>query len=85
MDITIPRCGDKVLHRPSEETWLVAWAEGNDIAPSGWPNCMARLSDCDVTYRCSDAEHAKAVDDWRSVQDDSRGRRVLRLYGGVHV
>lgn len=76
----IPRCGDHVLHRPSGENWLVAYAEGDDIAWTGWPDGMARLHDCDVTYRCTDAEHAVAVEQWRHVRDDSRCGRVLRLY-----
>jgi hypothetical protein len=85
MSVVLPRCGDVVLHRPSGEMWLVAWAEGELLAPSGWPNGIAQLADCEVLKRCSDPEHAAAVDEWRRVHDcsDSRRARVLRLYGGV--
>jgi hypothetical protein len=80
-DTTVPRCGDYVFHRPTEETWMVAWAEGEDLAWAGWPDGKARLSDCDVVYRCTGDEHRKAVDDWRNVTNDTRPHRVLRLYG----
>jgi hypothetical protein len=82
MSVVLPRCGDAVLHRPSGETWLVTSAEGELPAPSGWPNSIAQLAACEVLNRCSDAEHAAAVGEWRSVDDcsDSRLARVLRLY-----
>jgi hypothetical protein len=79
----LPRCGDTVRHRPTREKWIVAWAEGDDIAWTGWPDGMARLSDCDVIRRYTDAEHRAWVEKWRSTGDrDSRRSRVLRLYGG---
>jgi hypothetical protein len=75
------RCGDHVHHRPSGEDWVVAWAEGEHLAAAGWPNSQARLEDCDVIHRCSDAEHAEWVASWRNSQgDDGRRARVLRLY-----
>lgn len=77
----LPRCGDHVLHEPTGETWLVAWVEGGDIAWTGWPNGAALLRDCTITKRCTDREHAKAVQAWADVRDDSRRGRVLRLYG----
>jgi hypothetical protein len=79
----LPRCGDHVLHTPSGETWLVAWAEGDDLSWTGWPNGIARVQDCTVTKRCTDEEHARAVQAWADVTDDSRRGRVLRLYGAA--
>ena len=79
-----PRCGDQVLHRPTGERWLVAWADPttNDIAWAGWPNGLARLSDCETIWRCTDERHAQAVDEWRRSRSGSdRRRRVLAMYG----
>jgi len=78
----IPRCGDHVFHRPTEETWVVAWCEGDDLAWCGWPNGMARTSDCELVHRASEAEHRASV---RRVADvnDSRGPRVRRLYAAA--
>jgi hypothetical protein len=81
-----PRCGDRVLHRPSGEGWLVAFAdaEHDDIAWAGWPDGRARLSDCDVTYRCSDAEHRQAVLMWaKSKGGDNRRAAVMQRYGAA--
>lgn len=77
----LPRCGDHVHHRPSGETWVVAWAEGKDIAWAGWPNGMARLADCEVIHRCGDDDHRRHVEMWRaSTGNDGRRAKVLRLY-----
>lgn len=79
----IPRCGDHVLHRPSGETWVVAYADPatDDLAWAGWPNGLARLSDCEIVHRCTDAEHRLQVEAWAGTPDDSRSSRVLRRYG----
>ena len=78
----LPRCGDVVFHKPSGETWLVAYAEGDHLAWAGWPDGRATLADCEVIRRCTDAEHAEAVAAWRRLQaPDTRRGIVLRLYG----
>lgn len=82
-DNTIPRCGDTVLHNPTGEEWLVAYAEGDDLSWTGWPDGRARLADCTIVRRCTDAEHREAVQRWANVRDDSRRGRVLHLYGAV--
>jgi hypothetical protein len=81
-----PRCGDLVLHRPSGETWVIAYADPvqDVIAWAGWPNGQARLSDCEVVRRFGDAAHAQAVAAWAaSGHDDGRKSRVLALYGAA--
>lgn len=78
-----PRCGDHVYHAPTRENWVVAYAEGDDIAWCGWPDGRARLRDCTVTKRCSDEEHADFVRRFVGVTDDTRPSRVLRLYGAA--
>jgi len=58
------RTGDHVFHRPSGETWVVAWAdpENGNMAPCGWPTCQARIEDCDVVKIATEAEHAEMVE-----------------------
>lgn len=80
----VPRCGDAVLHHPTGETWLVAFAdaEHDEIAWTGWPNGRARLSDCTLVRIATDDQHQRAVQAWRdSRHDDGRRGRVLALYG----
>lgn len=53
------RTGDRVLHRPTGERWVVAWADPStdDLHWCGWPPGLARLSDCERVKEASDEEH----------------------------
>ncbi len=85
-----PRCGDTVHHRPTGDTWIVAYADPSrdELSWFGWPDGAAKLSDCDVVERCTAAEHAAAVSQWLDVphrsddysREDSRVARVRHLY-----
>lgn len=55
------RCGDHVLHRPSGETWLVAYVDGDYMAWCGWPEGEAKAADCEIVKACSDAEHLRQL------------------------
>jgi hypothetical protein len=79
----IPRCGDHVRHRPSCEKWIVAWADETHLAWAGWPTGVAMLSDCDILYRATDAEHRQAVREWQQASDRPIRTRVLHLYGAA--
>lgn len=76
------RCGDVVRHAPSGEEWVVAWAdyETGDLAWCGWPNGVARLSDCSLVEAVNDAEHLSMLARVLKV-GDSRSSRAERLYG----
>ena len=58
------RTGDHVFHGPSEETWVVAWADHKTgyMSPCGWPECQAKIADCTITKRATDEEFSKLVD-----------------------
>lgn len=80
----IPRCGDAVLHHPTGEEWLVAYADAaqNVLSWCGWPPGTAQLSDCSLTRRCTDEEHRKLVSQILSTgRGDHRTETVRRLYG----
>jgi len=38
--------GDTVFHKPSGELWEVAVCDDKDLMPIGWPETIARPSDC---------------------------------------
>ena len=78
--IDFPRCGDEVFHEPTGETWLVAWADGDEIAWCGWPNGIARVQDCRIVSHATEAQHRRMVLEV-SRCDDSRGPKCARLYG----
>lgn len=76
------RAGDHVLHAPTGETWVVAWADPatGDLAWCGWPNGIARISDCRLVKAASDAEHQQKLRDLKAA-GGSRATKALRLYG----
>lgn len=85
------RTADVVLHKPTGETWLVAYAEedGKHLMPCGWPPSRASVSDCFVLERASDEASAKLLQEMAAMsspdaQSDSRrlfARRVLGMTG----
>lgn len=79
----LPRCGDHVFHRPSGEEWIVAWAEGDDLAWAGWPYGIARVADCEIIRRCDDEEHAHWAQQFSRAIDDPRAARVKHLYAAA--
>lgn len=60
------RAGDVVKHRPSGETWVLAWGdkERNEVSACGWPESIAKMSDCDLIEAASDEEHLKMLKEW---------------------
>lgn len=79
------RCGDHVHHTPTGEDWVVAWAdpETDDLAWCGWPNGIARLSDCTRIKQATAYEHMSTL---RGVLrcGDSRSAAAARLYPASH-
>lgn len=57
----LPRAGDLILHRPSGETLMVAYVDGQNLAWCGWPAGEANLSDCEIKKPCTDEEHMKML------------------------
>ena len=72
------RCGDHVYHRPTGEDWLVAYVDGNYLAPCGWPPGEAKVADCTVVYRCTDEEHVSLLEDCAKLTD-KRGDKARAL------
>lgn len=80
-DQTKIRCGDHVHHGPSNEEWVVAWADyaTDDLAWCGWPNGIARISDCTRIKRATDDEHRSQLAQVLEC-GDSRADRARWLY-----
>lgn len=51
------RTGDTVKHRPTGETWTVAYVDGDYMGWWGWPPGRTQVADCDMVEQCSDADH----------------------------
>jgi hypothetical protein len=72
------RAGDRVLHRPSGETWVLAYVDGDHLAWCGWPAGEAKVSDCELVAQCSDAEHLKLLDALAASGGGKRARMAQR-------
>jgi len=58
------RSGDVVLHRPSGEKWVLAYAEGEEVSACGWPFSIARAADCDLVKAATDEQHIAMLASW---------------------
>lgn len=75
------RTGDIVHHRPSDEEWVVAWADHQSgyMAPCGWPTCQAKIEDCAIIEAVDDATSDKLVDELsRSGRTDAHRASAIR-------
>lgn len=76
------RTGDTVLHRPTGETWLVAFVEDGRLCACGWPLELVPAADCDIVKSCDNLEHNKLLVEMAEMQSDdprrSYARRVLK-------
>lgn len=77
------RCGDHVRHHPTDEVWVVAFAEDDFLVAAGWPTATANVAECELVKRATDDEHRAEVGLWRDGVDDDNWVRakVLGLYG----
>jgi hypothetical protein len=51
------RAGDTVKHGPTGETWLLACdQEREDVLPAGWPETLAKASDCTLVEAATDEQ-----------------------------
>jgi hypothetical protein len=82
------RAGDTVKHRPTGETWRLAYVNGRYLAWCGWPPGEALVSDCELVKACSDAEHRDMLEKWAKmprVEDwDARKSVCLRQLGELN-
>ncbi|MGU3476452.1 hypothetical protein [Methylobacterium sp. D48H] len=76
------RAGDVVRHKPSGETWTVAYSDpvSNNLAWCGWPDGAARVTDCELVEAATDEQHRGTL---REVikAGGTRAAAAQRLYG----
>jgi hypothetical protein len=83
-----PKPGDAVLHRPSNETWVVAIADPSrdHVVACGWPLSIDKLSDCDIVEEVSVEVARNMAKQIYEITPDERGvtdyraNRVKELY-----
>lgn len=74
------RAGDAVFHAPSGETWLLAYGDTDSgseyVSACGWPESLAKASDCTLKRAATDEEHAETIRNWSE-------RERYSDYGGL--
>ena len=76
--------GDEVLHRPTGETWLVAFVKGDRLAWCGWPAGTVPLGECRLVRKATRDERANLLQEMARTPGDFRGdyaRERLLLRG----
>lgn len=69
------RTGDVVRHKPTGETWTVAFGDEYGIVCCGWPESWADNSECELIESATDEEHRQLVKKIAESRSDSRRAR----------
>lgn len=64
--------GDAVLHRPSGETWLVAYVRNGYVCCCGWPESLAKVEDCELTRKATPEKRMELLEKMKTTEG-SRG------------
>lgn len=65
--------GDVVYHKPTGETWLVAYVNGEYMSWCGWPEGQARVEDCELKKHATPEQRLKLLHDMAGMSGhDSR-------------
>lgn len=75
--------GDHVHHGPSNEDWVVACVEGENLSWCGWPEGWAKISDCSVIRKATADEREKLLRQMADMRTprDHRCRYAHRILG----
>jgi len=72
--------GDTVHHGPTDESWLVAYVQGNKLAWCGWPEGEAALSDCTLLEKATPESRQLLLQDLAAMHgDDPRKRYAITV------
>lgn len=71
------RAGDVVKHGPSGEEWVLAYGDfdRNAVSACGWPESIAKMSDCTLVKAATDKEHMAMLHEWARLDLDGDHRR----------
>ncbi len=80
------RAADTVKHGPTGETWYLGGAdmERDEVYPCGWPETIAKASDCTLVKAATDEEHWKLVEEM-AAKNSSPDVRVSHCKHLLHL
>ena len=68
------RTGDTVRHKPTDERWIVACVNEDELVPCGWPLSYAKTSDCELVNAATDEVRADLLHRLAAMNDQSDPR-----------
>lgn len=68
--------GDTVFHRPTRETWLVAYVRDNRLAWIGWPFGESYVSDCLLVNKATLQKRCHLLHSMASIRNSSDPRSI---------
>lgn len=73
--------GDIVLHKPTGETWTIAYVHNEHLAWCGWPEGLAHTSDCTLVKHATAEERLELLKQMAagSEPDSRRTYAIARL------
>lgn len=74
-----------MFHKPTGETWTVAYAEGDWLAPCGWPAGLARVRDCTLIEECSEKESLALLRELAEMQGGRTGHDHRKSYAQARL
>lgn len=66
--------GDVVLHGPTNERWLVAFVQGENLSWCGWPEGLAKLADCRLIEKASPEKRLMLLNEMAAMPTDQDHR-----------
>jgi hypothetical protein len=54
---------DIVKHNPTGEKWLVAYVENDRLCACGWPETLAKLSDCTLVKKATEDKKQNLINE----------------------
>jgi hypothetical protein len=66
--------GDIVLHGPTQERWVVAFVQGDNLSWCGWPEGWAKLTDCALVEKSTPEARLKLLKQMADMPTDQDHR-----------
>jgi len=75
---------DHVLHKPSGDQWLVAYATETEVIPCGWPLSYAKKEDCDLIKKATPEQKLQLLNEIAASDgNDPRTRYAISILAAI--
>jgi len=71
--------GDIVLHKPTQEKWVVAYADGGRVCVFGWPLTEAPVAECSMFLKATPKSRVDCLYRMRNIKDQTDPRYIYAV------